>query len=284
MGSTSNCISAEFDDLFIPEIGSWGENKYKIIYDYNSLFSKGMKYRWNNRVYIDLYSGCGKAKIRNTNKILYSSALLALKVNDQYDKYIFCDKDENNINTLAKRVNNEFPNSNVKYVSGDCNEKIDDIINEIPTHSKTNTVLSFCLIDPYSLAIKFDTIKKLGESRIVDFLVLLAFGMDGKRNINSYIQENNNRIDNLLGLTDWRERWKIEEEKGINLVTFLANEFTNKMVSIGYRKETINNFISIRSDEKNLPLYYLMFFSKHPRGYDFWEKVRGRNTEWEFEF
>jgi len=272
------------DGLFIPEIGSWGENKYQIIYDYNVLFSSGMRKFWHNRIYIDLYSGCGKARIRNTKKILNSSAFLALKVPDQYDKYIFCDIDERNITSLESRVKNEFPSSKVSYIIGDCNKKIDAIINEIPSYSSSNKVLTFCLIDPFSLEIEFETIRKLGESRLVDFLILLAFGMDGKRNINLYINENNKRIDNFLGMTDWRERWKIAEKKGINLVTFLANEFTNKMVSLSYCKETINNYISIHSDEKNLPLYHLMFFSKHPRGYDFWKKVRNRNIEPELEF
>ncbi len=284
MNYTSEIFLSKDDGLLIPEIGSWGENKYQIIYDYNVLFSTGMKKIWHNRIYIDLYSGSGKARIRNTNKILNSSALLALKVPDQYDKYIFCDIDENNINSLQKRVNNEFPSSNVSYIIGDCNKKIDDILNEIPTYSTNNNVLTFCLIDPFSLEIEFETIKKLGENRLVDLLILLAFGMDGKRNINLYIKENNNRIDNFLGLPDWRERWIIEEKNGTNLVTFLANEFTNKMKSLNYSRYTINNYISIRSDEKNLPLYHLMFFSKHPTGYKFWEKVRKRNIEPELEF
>ncbi|MFA6597360.1 MAG: three-Cys-motif partner protein TcmP [Ignavibacteriaceae bacterium] len=284
MNHKKEIFLSEDDGLFIPEIGSWGESKYQIIYDYNVLFSSGMRHNWDNRIYIDLYSGSGKARVRSTKKILNSSALLALKVPDPYDKYIFCDIDEINIASLEARVQKDFPTSNVRYIIGDCNKKIEPIINEIPKYSSKNTVLTFCLIDPFSLDIKFDTIRKLGESRLVDFLILFAFGMDGKRNINLYLQENNSRIDNFLGLSDWRERWKIQEKKGINLVTFLANEFTKKMVSLNYRKETINNYISIRSDEKNLPLYHLMFFSKHPRGYDFWEKVRKRNIEPELEF
>jgi len=46
---------------------------------------------------------------------------------------------------------------------------------------------------------------------------------------------------------------------------------------LNYKSEAINNFISIRSDEKNLPLYYLGFYSRSSRGYDFWKKVRKRN-------
>lgn len=275
---------AEDDGMFIPEIGSWGEQKYQIVYDYNVLFSTGMKNVWDNRIYIDLYSGSGKARVRNTNKILYSSAMLSLKVPDQFDKYIFCDVDETNITTLQERVNTEFPESIVNYVIGDCNDKIEEIINEISAYSPTNTVLTFCFIDPFSLNIKFDTINKLCGKRLVDILILLAFGMDGKRNIGLYVDENNTRIDNFLGETNWRERWKLTQKVDNNLVRFLAEEFTNKMVEIGYSKESLENYISIHSDEKNLPLYYLMFFSKNHTGYKFWNTVRKRNIEPEFGF
>jgi three-Cys-motif partner protein len=236
-----------------------------------------MKKLWNQRIYIDLYSGAGKSILENTNQILYGSPLLALKVPDIYDKYIFCDKEREIINALKTRVENEFKETNVSYVVGNCNEKIDEIFSFIPTPSKSNTILTFCFVDPFSLKIKFSTFEKLSK-RFVDFLVLLAFGMDGKRNINHYIKDNNRRIDDFLGLEDWRERWEIAEKKGQNLVKFLADEFTNQMVKLGYRHEAINNFISIRSNEKNLPLYYLAFYSRHSKGYDFWKKVKKRNT------
>ena len=267
------------DGLYIPEVGPWSETKYEMVFNYNSLFSTGMKKIWKQRVYIDLYCGSGKAKIRGTNKLVYTSPLLAMKVKDPYDKYILCDLDKDNIKSLKERISTEHKNLDVTLISGDCNEKIDEIINAIPQHSRENTVLSFCFVDPFSLKINFETLRKLGENRLMDFLILLAFGMDGKRNINLYIDENNDRIDNFLGLKDWRDRWKNAEKKGLNLVKFLADEFTGQMVKLGYLDIAINNFISIRSDENNLPLYYLAFFSKNERGYDFWKKVKKISEE-----
>ncbi len=273
-----NTLIAEEDNLIIPTVGNWAETKYDLIFNYNSLFSTGMKKLWRKRVYIDLYSGSGKAKIRNTDKIVYTSPLLAMKVKDPFDKYIFCDIDEKNIESLRARIKKEHSKADVVYVVGDCNEHIDKIIQEIPPYSKENTVLSFCFIDPYSLKLSFDTLKRLSDFRM-DFLILLALCMDGKRNINLYIDENHDRIDKFLGLSDWRKKWEEAEKKRTNLVKFLADEFTKQMVSLGYKPEAIDNFIPIRSDEKNLPLYYLAFFSKHERGYDFWKKVKNLSTE-----
>lgn len=271
-----NFFNAEDDGLELPIVGSWAKQKYRIVYEYNELFSVGMKKYWDQRVYIDLYSGAGKAKIEKSNRVLYSSPLLALKVPMPYDQYIFCDKNTKYIDVLEKRVNLEFRDANVNFVRGDCNEKVDEILSLLPKPSYNNKVLTFCFVDPFALIVKFNSIKKLSE-RFVDFLVLLAFGMDGTRNIQLYLKDNNNRIDDFLGSNEWRKKWRKAEIEGVNLVKFLADEFTEKMVSLNYKSEAINNFISIRSDEKNLPLYYLGFYSRSPRGYDFWKKVKKRN-------
>jgi hypothetical protein len=67
--------------------------------------------------------------------------------------------------------------------------------------------------------------------------------------------------------------------KHINLVRSFAKEYNEQMTKLGFRQEALDSFIEIRSDEKNLPLYDLAFYSKHKTGYDFWGKVKKRNTE-----
>ncbi|MGQ0642226.1 MAG: hypothetical protein ACT4P6_15875, partial [Gemmatimonadaceae bacterium] len=54
----------------------------------------------------------------------------------------------------------------------------------------------------------------------------------------------------------------------------LAGEYAAAMAKLQYLPTTIDQMIPIRSTEKNLPLYYLAFFSKHPKGYTFWEQAR----------
>jgi hypothetical protein len=60
---------------------------------------------------------------------------------------------------------------------------------------------------------------------------------------------------------------------------FLAQEFANRMAALGYLPIGLDKMKEIRSNEKNLPLYHLAFFSKHPRGYDFWGKVLTYGTD-----
>jgi three-Cys-motif partner protein len=151
------------DGLLLAPVGSWAITKYKLVYEYDRLFSTGMKKSWDTRVYIDLFSGPGKGIIEKQNKILSTSPILSLLVPDKFDRYIFCDIDKNIIETLKKRVDANHNIDNVSYLIGDSNKIVDQIINTLPEPSPQNRVLSFCFVDPFSLCIEFETIKKLSK-------------------------------------------------------------------------------------------------------------------------
>lgn len=271
MNFKHNSIEAFDDGLFIPEVGLWAENKYKILQHYNHMFSTGMKNRFQNRVYIDLFSSSGIARIRNSNRFVLTSSLIALNLPDRYDQYIYCDIDERCISALKQRVEKYFPSTKATYIIGDCNKKVDEILSFLPKPSKSSTLLTFCVIDPYNLGIKFNTIKELSRYRM-DFLVLLSW-MDASRNEFRYVDYDNDRVDAFLGDNEWRNRWlKLKKEK-YDFRKFLAEEFVKRMMSLGYPNTALNTLFPVRSTNKELFLYHLAFFSKSKRGYDFWKKA-----------
>lgn len=268
----ADSIEAFDDGLYSPEVGPWAENKYEILHHYNHMFSTGMKNLWENRIYIDLFSSAGIAKIRGTDRYVLTSSIIALNIPDPYDKYIYCDIDEKCINTLHKRVNNYFPNTNANYIIGDCNDKVTDILELLPKASKTNKVLIFCVVDPFNLGINFETMRALNKYRM-DFLVLLSW-MDATRNEYLYFQPTHNRIDKFLGDKEWRDKWLKLKKENYDFRKFLAEEFVKRMMTLGYPDTAFKTMFEIRSAVKNLSLYHLTFFSKSKRGYDFWNKAK----------
>ncbi len=132
-------------------------------------------------MYIDLYAGAGYSRIRGTNRFLKGSPILALTVSDPFDKHIFCEESDELMGALKARVKRIAPQAQVAYLPGSCDSQIDQICKEIPRGSSGNTVLSLCLVDPFDFGIKFETLRKLSAFRI-DFVVLLAIGMDASRN------------------------------------------------------------------------------------------------------
>lgn len=271
-------LRVEDDGLACPEVRWWAESKYRLISLYDELFATGMKNKWDQRVYIDLYAGAGYSRVQGTEVRLKGSPILALSVPDAFDKYIFCEENEDLLAALRQRTLRIAPNADVSFIPGSCDNEIEAICEAIPKGTPRNKVLSLCLVDPFDFGIKFATIRRL--SRVfVDFLVLLAVGMDAGRNYDHYVDGNHPKIDEALGNTEWRERWKTYKGGRKRFREFLASEFAMSMHSLGYLDVKPHQMKLVRSDEKNLPLYYLALFSRHPTAFQFWDEVLKYSTD-----
>jgi three-Cys-motif partner protein len=123
------------DDLFSPEVREWAETKYRLLALYDELFSTGMKNRWDQRVYIDLYAGAGYSHIQGTNKFLKGSPVIALTVTCPFDKYIFCEESDAPLNALEARIKRIAPSAQVMLIHGSCDSEIDKICAAIPRGS-----------------------------------------------------------------------------------------------------------------------------------------------------
>ena len=270
---------APIDDGFTcPEVGSWAQTKYRLISLYDSLFSTGMKDKWDVRFYLDLYAGAGYNRVRGTSTLMFGSPLLAINVEHPFDKYIFCEETEEKLHALKQRTKRMAPSADVTYIAGDCNTKVDEILKAIPRGSTELKVLGLCLVDPYDLGIKFETLRMLSK-RFIDFLCLLALNMDARRNYQRYMEPDSKKVDEFLGSSDWRRRWETAQASRVEFPKFLAMEFAKGMDMLGYIPPPPYTMKEVRSDEKNLPLYHLALFSRSHRAYDFWGEVLKYSTD-----
>ena len=170
------------------------------------------------------------------------------------------------------------PSADVTYIAGDCNTKVDEILKAIPRGSTELKVLGLCLVDPYDLGIKFETLRMLSK-RFIDFLCLLALNMDARRNYQRYMEPDSKKVDEFLGSSDWRRRWETAQASRVEFPQFLAMEFAKVMDTLGYIPPPPYTMKEVRSDEKNLPLYHLALFSRSHRAYDFWGEVLKYSTD-----
>lgn len=269
-------IETKSDNLYTPIVREWSLEKYKLVGSYCDIFTNGMKYKWNQLVYVDLFAGAGYATIKESNKTYLNSALLAMSIPTPFSKYILCEQDEERFEALSIRVKRDFSHLNCELIKGDSNKNVDKVIRALPPFGKGNTRLPFCFVDPYSLNLNFETIKALGQT-LMDFLILQALHMDANRNFDIYLNEENSKIAEYLGINDWRELF---ENDGViyrkDFVKFLAEQYQEQMYKLGYQKN--KHMHQIRSNDKNLPLYYLSFYSKHPTGEKFFNEVQKRLT------
>lgn len=261
-----NLPTLEDDGLFTPAIGSWAERKYKLVQYYASLFATSMVDKWDSRVYIDLFAGPGRGRIKHTTRIIAASPLLAIDVPCRFDKYVFCEIDLVRIETLKARVYREFPSIDAEYIEGDSNANVDSIIAAIPKPSRHHTVLSFCFVDPFRLGnLRFATIEALSRM-YVDFLVLIPAYMDAQRNLATYLDPANTRVEDFLGMPNWRDEWSGVQSERMRFGSFIVHQFGLQMKRLGYFYEGLHDTVLVTDPASNLALYRLVFFSRHPLG------------------
>ncbi|MGA7906922.1 MAG: hypothetical protein WCA16_05890, partial [Candidatus Sulfotelmatobacter sp.] len=74
-------------------------------------------------------------------------------------------------------------------------------------------------------------------------------------------------------------RWRVAEVNGVQFPKFLAEEFAASMETLRYLPTPIHQMRRVRSDEKNLPLYYVALFSRHKLAHDFWRDALKYGTD-----
>ena len=121
------------DGLPTPQIGAWGEEKYRHVQLYASLFVKSMRAKWDALVYLDLFAGSGRSQIRGTERIVSASPLLILGLPEVFDKYIFCEEDNNYAEALEMRCRRDFPERKLKIITGNANTAVNNVIAQMPT-------------------------------------------------------------------------------------------------------------------------------------------------------
>lgn len=267
------------DGLIAPEVGPWTVEKHAMVSLYSTLFASGMKEKWSRRIYVELYAGAGYARIRGASKLVLGSPLRALKVKDPFDRYVFCEEKKDKLEALKIRAKQTSPGADIAYVGGNCNERTLEILKEIPQGSTGDTALSLCFADPFDIGLEFETIRSLANARYIDFVILLALGMDANRNYEHYLKQDADKVDKFLGSDSWRERWATAQWDAVRFTRFLADEFTKSMATLGYIPPPYYTMKEVRSHEKNLALYRIALFSRHERAYKFWDQVLKYSTD-----
>ena len=260
-------IDVDDDGLPALNVHTWAKEKYIRSTMYAELFATGMKAKWK-RAYIGICTGPGHVRIQESKRRVLGAPLLALqRLPDRFDRYIFCDVDNEYMGALQQRVDRDYPNSDVKFVLGDVNLKIDEIVSEIP-----DGALTFAFIDPFQLNIGFSVIRSLSKHGNVDILLTLMLYPDAGRARHIYVRDHN-KVDRFLGDAEWRQRWEQASRRNEPFVPFLADEFGQRLAGEGYINPGLAGMYQVRAPIRNTPLYHMAFFSRAKRGMDFWKKV-----------
>ena len=268
------CKLVEVDDgLEVRECGPWTEDKLWFWNGYITITTNAMvdKPQWREDLaYVDLFAGPGICRIKESGRRIPGSTLIAAHAPKPFRRIVACDLAEKTAGACEVRLKQSPAAEQSRVLRGDCNELIDQIIAEIPSGA-----LTLAFVDPPGLDIDFETIRRLGSSRRVDFLVLFADGMDLIRNRERYDANPDSKLDRMLGPdSGWREQLgSLADHSGEELRPVFADIYKRQIARhLGYE-----GFREKVMDGPHGALYRLIYASRHERGLEFWDKITKRD-------
>jgi len=249
------------DGLYIPTVGDWSRDKHYFLTRYIDAFTTSMKKKkWSGLHYIDLFAGAGIERLETSKNLDWGSPLIAAHARHAFDGLHLCEKNNRRYTALSLRIAKIRPDAQVLH--GDANEKIKEIVKQIPQKS-----LSLAFLDPYGFDLDFDTVKLLSQLR-ADLIIFFPDHLDALRNWGTnYLRDPNSKLDRYLGpACDWRSA--INNAPSDRHAEVFRELYVAQIKSLGY-----THFEYQRIYGKGHPLYILILCSRSALAAKLWRGI-----------
>jgi three-Cys-motif partner protein len=272
---TGTCpLFKDVDGLPLRCIGFWAEEKLTLLFRYIDMFTGSQYNKWSHMAYIDMFSGPGKGIIRKKKIIIDGSPIRAFQQKHLFTHYVFIDINDCNIDALKYRINLINQTASIKYIPSDCNNAFMQIKKFIP-----DSALTLVFIDPTNMQIDFSTIRKLANYfKHIDMIINFP-----RQSIVRQYQHaltnmgNQTNFDKYFGTTKWRNC--VIKEHSMTIGGELLNLYKEQLKTLQFSDINDTRDSIIVRGPRNIPLYELVFASRHPLAYRlFNESVRVKHS------
>lgn len=266
-------IVATDDGLPTRACGAWTEKKLYFWNSYIHITTMAMvdNPAWKGGLaYVDLFAGPGVCEIREPNRRIPGSPLIAAHAPKPFSKIICVEKDSDSASACRARLARSPAANRSKVIGGDCNQVVGEVVAQIPDQA-----LTLAFIDPEGMDVPLATLKHLASNRRVDFLLLFADSVDALRNIELY-DIPDSKMDSMFGPdSGWREALEAlpnnaaRHKRQVLRATY-QRQLTKHLGYAGFRTKEIRG--------PRGPLYSLLYASRHERGLEFWDKATSKDV------
>lgn len=257
-------------------VGPWSRDKLYYVARYLNLFSRAMHKSFPVRHYLDLFAGPGRCVLDDESGEIEGSPLVALSLAQRFTRYHFVDADPTAVLALRQRVARlGWREPDVQLYQEDANEVVSRLARAVPS-----SALSVVVIDPTGLDFRFDSLRTLTRGRRMDLIYMFPEGMAAKRNFQRFLQQEHSALDDVLGTRDWRATVAPHLRRTLDPQAYwdqvgrpLVQTLQNQLAGLGYQSIHLGSEIIAVRNRTNVPLYYLVFASKHALGHRFWHAI-----------
>ena len=278
--------------------GDWTSSKLealeKYLKAYRVIFTRNIKAKYFNTVYIDGMAGSGNwvVSIDHTSpsdqislfepeeekdavNYLRGSSRIALELESPFDYYTFIDLDEEKATVLSNLISSKYSQMErrTRVIHGECNDEVRNICSRIDWKKWRGV----CFLDPYGMEIEWETIEVIAETKALDLWLLFPLGMSVCRLLRKEELPKGkyaDRLTKLFGCSDWRNRFYATstqmtlfgpEEKTVREADFseIGSYFIERLKSVFWN--AIDTPLILRNS-KGSPIYLLCFAVGNEKG------------------
>lgn len=212
--------------------GDWTTKKLDVLAAYLETYLKALKNQPFPKIYIDAFAGTGyrdrpvsgdgvslplefpDLADSAPQDLLDGSARRALKIELAFDRYLFIEKSAKRCAAL-EQLKTEFPHraSCIEVRRGDANQEIQRLCKTEAWRSQRAVLF----LDPYGMAVRWETIKAVAATRAIDLWLLVPLGMGLNRVLTQSGQmppEWEKLLDEFLGTSEWRAKLYLPRQDG----------------------------------------------------------------------
>lgn len=276
--------------------GDWTEKKLSRLKSYLEAYTK--IFRSNKAAshftitYLDAFAGSGYRKPRRPKAIpppavsLFGipptqaitlrkgSALLALETQPAFDRYIFIDRDEENVEALQEMAKQgTVKRSKIQIHCIDANKFIQKWCKT--TDWRSNRAVVF--IDPFGMQVEWKTLAAIGGTKAIDLWLLFPLGQGVNRLLTKAKPPKGweDRLTAMFGTDSWKDAFYTKfVTRGLFEDEVVVNQKTADWASIEKyfvkRLETVFHGVSQKPlslrNSKNVPIFLLCFAAGNPKG------------------
>lgn len=234
--------------------------------------TRAMRRKFKERVYLDLFCGPGRIEVEGENFTRLGGAPLAWlhsqKGDAAFTRCITSDLEPQRSEACRRRL--EALSAPVLPLCGPAEDVVDKAFSLIPKGA-----LCLVFLDPYNLEyLSWNVIKCLSQLSYVDFAVHFS-SADLQRNVKNDFAREGARFDGVA--PGWRTNVDANSFYRGDADEAFFDHWCRLIESLGFK---ISNRLPLIRTERNIRLYHLVFFSRHPSPNRVWSDVaQGINRE-----
>ncbi|HSC19596.1 MAG TPA: three-Cys-motif partner protein TcmP [Rhizomicrobium sp.] len=214
--------------------------------------------------YIDLFAGPGRARVRESPRVIDGSPVIAAKAaiasTVPFTEMHVADADQRFCDAAVQRVQTAGGVATGYAAPAEAAAKI--VVAKLNPNG-----LHFAFLDPYNLeGLTFAMIKQLSMLHRVDILLHLSVA-DLQRNLDRYSGALHSPLDEVA--PGWRTAVDLKQSATSLRAAYVAY-WQNKMHELGFT----HRGVELVTGRTNQRLYWLVFLSRSEFANDLWDKIR----------